>query len=751
MAIGDFQLQRGAGGNGSNAVRIPITTQRTAAQGQLNSKLSQIDMRTGADQVAQAGVNIGNAVQSFGRDLATVARYEQDKEEQRLKLEANNAYSQDSLNLGMWFNEANQNIQQGGKGFTKTINDQIDKNIETAVKDKPEVYKQEYTRHMLARKAQLVQQAQIGEIQEGARHKLTTINTDVQAVVGRLAADPSQSVYTSELDRLNKLVDSDQQLRVDVKDKVKENIKEQLSWATATKRAEQAAKSVPVGGQPAAPGGFDGAVSRVLKHEGGYAASDGNTGEPVIYGLNKKFNPEEFAEARRITKEDGTEAGKAYAAKVYREKYWNAIGGDNLPPALQATALDAAVNQGPAKAKQWIAESGGDVAKFNALRQAHYDKLAASGKYKDSDVASWNNRMKSFAGQELRDPTQPTDAPKQQTMSEILGAPFDNLSFDKQQQVAKYYEQQFKQGQASQTANVAIENAAAVVGAAPLEVGKSLDVPALKEQAVARVEAVVGKLEATQRLQVETAVEKQVADKERDFKRSVDNDMAAGFDILRKNGGDYQALVRDQPALVQRVGPAGAQKFNEYAGVEATGGNRATDWQAYNALISDPKTLASTNLNALSDKFNAREFQQLQQLQQKIQTNPQAQDNIMGDKALVDSMLKTSGVRDDKKEAQFYSLLQQAIDQELAATGKKALTQERKKELAADLLVQEITKKGTLWDSKEKAFLIEIPPAEKIKIELALQENGMPVTDYNVLRAYRNKLNRPSVLQSKPQ
>ncbi len=64
--------------------------------------------------------------------------------------------------------------------------------------------------------------------------------------------------------------------------------------------------------------------------------------------------------------------------------------------ALQLTALDAAVHQGVGKTKQWLAESGGDPAKYNPLRRARYQILATAnaakyGKY----LAGWLSRVPS--------------------------------------------------------------------------------------------------------------------------------------------------------------------------------------------------------------------------------------------------------------------------------------------------------------------------------------------------------------------
>ena len=737
MALGDFQLQRGAGGNGGNAVRIPIVGQRSAPQGLINARLGQVNINDGSERVAQAGMGLANSLGQAATTMAGVAQYEQQQAEQRMRLDANMAYSNDSTNLGMWYQEANQQIKPGGSGFTKDVNDAIDKQIEEAVKDKPKFYADEYRKLMLSRKSQLVQHAQIAEIQEGARYKLESIDKDVQATVNRLAQNPSDKEYTAELGRLSALVDADPQLRVDVKEKVKENLKQQLSWATSIKKAEEAAKSVPVGGSPAEVSNADGVWSRMIRQESGgkQFGKDGKplTSEKGAIGVAQVM-PGTAPEAARL-------AGLPYDEQRYKNdpEYNKALGKAYFDKQVQTFGGDlrkaaAAYNMGPGNAEKGTGVAG-LVDKWGDAWLEHAPK-------ETRDYVAKTVGERSIGGVKVA-------AGKGANLAEIIGPAFSALPFDKQQQVQHHYDQQFKQGQASGIANVSIEAASSVVASAPLEAGQSLDLPALKEQAVARVEAAVGKLEASQRLHVENAVEKQASDRERDFRRSQEADVQQAFSVLDKNGGDYQALVRDQPAVMQRIGRDGAERLQKYAGEVATGGTRATDWQAYNMLVSDPKTLATTNLDALKDKFNSREFVQLQKMQQHLKTNAQAEDNILGDKALVGSMLKNSGVTDDKKEAQFYSLLQQAIDQELAATGKKALTQERKKELAADLLVQEITSKGTLWDSKEKAFLIQVPPVEKSKIEAALREAGMPPTEYNILRAYRNKLNKPSVLEQK--
>ena len=131
--------------------------------------------------------------------------------------------------------------------------------------------------------------------------------------------------------------------------------------------------------------GFAGVIPRIFAHEGGYAASDGNSGAPVNFGINQGANPD--VDVKSLTKEG--------AAKIYKERYWDKIKGDTLPPALQGTAMDAAVNQGPANAQKWIEASGGDPAKFNALRREHYENLLQKPENEKFRKA-WMGRLASY-------------------------------------------------------------------------------------------------------------------------------------------------------------------------------------------------------------------------------------------------------------------------------------------------------------------------------------------------------------------
>lgn len=137
--------------------------------------------------------------------------------------------------------------------------------------------------------------------------------------------------------------------------------------------------------QPAAPaapmvaGGFGAQIGPLMQREGGYVARDGRSGAPANFGINQKYNPD--VDVKNLTPEK--------AQEIYKQRYWDAIDGDNLPPEAQGPVFDAAVNQGPQRALQWWQQSGGDVAKFNQLRLQHYRSRPDYAK----NGASWERRV----------------------------------------------------------------------------------------------------------------------------------------------------------------------------------------------------------------------------------------------------------------------------------------------------------------------------------------------------------------------
>ncbi len=126
----------------------------------------------------------------------------------------------------------------------------------------------------------------------------------------------------------------------------------------------------------------DQAIDSILKEEGGKTT---DTGGRTNFGISQKAHPEVDVDNLTVSQ----------ARQIYKTEYWDKIGGDSLPANMQMTALDAAVNQGVGKASLWLKEANGDPLKFNALRRADYEKLAAEntavyGKYLNGWLARLN-------------------------------------------------------------------------------------------------------------------------------------------------------------------------------------------------------------------------------------------------------------------------------------------------------------------------------------------------------------------------
>jgi len=103
------------------------------------------------------------------------------------------------------------------------------------------------------------------------------------------------------------------------------------------------------------------AINKVLSREGGKVANDAGKGM-TNFGINKTANPD--VDVENLTRDS--------AKDVYKLKYWDAIGGNALAaqnPVLAEIAFDTAVNQGQSVAKKLLAESKGDVERFNELRK----------------------------------------------------------------------------------------------------------------------------------------------------------------------------------------------------------------------------------------------------------------------------------------------------------------------------------------------------------------------------------------------
>lgn len=129
-------------------------------------------------------------------------------------------------------------------------------------------------------------------------------------------------------------------------------------------------------------------IESVMQTEGGYNASDGNSGAPVNFGINQKYNPD--INVKDLTADD--------AKAIYRERYWDAAGLDKVPAGVRGQMFDTAVNMGVGKAKELYKKSGGDPVKFAELRRQAYKNIVASDPSQAKHLEGWLARVDKYAG-----------------------------------------------------------------------------------------------------------------------------------------------------------------------------------------------------------------------------------------------------------------------------------------------------------------------------------------------------------------
>ncbi len=136
---------------------------------------------------------------------------------------------------------------------------------------------------------------------------------------------------------------------------------------------------------------FSYALGVVLNSEGGLSLDPrdrGNWDSGVIgegnlkgtqFGISAAAYP--HLDIAALTHED--------AAAIYRADYFDAIGANNLPPALAVVSFDIAVNHGPGRLRQWLREAPQDAVSLSERRLEHYISLGTWNIYSKG----WSRRV----------------------------------------------------------------------------------------------------------------------------------------------------------------------------------------------------------------------------------------------------------------------------------------------------------------------------------------------------------------------
>jgi lysozyme family protein len=97
---------------------------------------------------------------------------------------------------------------------------------------------------------------------------------------------------------------------------------------------------------------YSACLAKVLKYEGGYVNNPKDPGGETNYGIT-------IATARANGYTGAMRAMPLDVAKsIYKKKYWDVVGGDDLPAGLDLCVFDYAVNSGPSRAKNALAAIG---------------------------------------------------------------------------------------------------------------------------------------------------------------------------------------------------------------------------------------------------------------------------------------------------------------------------------------------------------------------------------------------------------
>jgi lysozyme family protein len=355
--------------------RIPIYEERqTVSGGRGIPEMRVPDANLGA---------MGKALGNVGQAMQQTAQVMHDVEEENAKAEANNVFATSEIEWKQKLNDMQNSAEPGAKNFTKNVASEFDTWSDQTLK----ATANPRTRRMLAANMSSMRKSILGsslsfEATEGVNYRFNLHKDSILKYGQGVALDPTPETlnrtFTAGMDGINA-----SNMPESKKQELRTLLKETIggSYAEATIRRDPEKFLDDVGMKSGGPA-FEPALNFVFQMEGGYVEKDGKTAAPANFGINQKANPD--IDVKNLTK-DG-------AAKIYRQRYWDAINAGDLPPQLAAVAFDTAVNMGVGTAKKLIAQSNGNVDTLLQLRRDEYNRLAQdpeNAKY----LKGWMNRV----------------------------------------------------------------------------------------------------------------------------------------------------------------------------------------------------------------------------------------------------------------------------------------------------------------------------------------------------------------------
>lgn len=151
---------------------------------------------------------------------------------------------------------------------------------------------------------------------------------------------------------------------------------------------------------------YDFIIKEVLKSEGGYTDDPSDSGGATNFGIT-------IADYRKYINKNGTPDDVRnmtvdQAKIIYKQRYWNAVGGDSLPSGVDYTVFDYGVNSGVSRANrvynQFKTEKDTSVLinKINDERLHFLQNLAVSQPKNQKFLRGWTNRVSRVRADSLR-------------------------------------------------------------------------------------------------------------------------------------------------------------------------------------------------------------------------------------------------------------------------------------------------------------------------------------------------------------
>ncbi len=132
---------------------------------------------------------------------------------------------------------------------------------------------------------------------------------------------------------------------------------------------------------------FERAVKRVLKDEGGLVDDPDDRGGATNFGISSRAHPD--VNVKKLTKDK--------AKQLYRERYWDAIGADNLSEEVRELAFDSAVQHGVGWVKEALQEVGEDAQALLDKRKKYYEGIIKRDPSQEKFKEGWFNRLERYA------------------------------------------------------------------------------------------------------------------------------------------------------------------------------------------------------------------------------------------------------------------------------------------------------------------------------------------------------------------